>query len=219
MQTNKIFGLGLSKTGTTSVCKALEILGYKTAHYIKVENFHEYDAIGDTPVPILYPRLDREYSDSKFILTTRDKHKWLKSFKKHMDRWDFEKDIALGTARADSLLTHYYVYGTLEYKPEKLLAGFDQYNQEVLNYFSDRPNDLLVMDIFNGDGWQQLCDFLGKPVPTVEFPRNNTADQVERHLSQEGHMLRKVAKYFSYKLSRVRHKIEVEKAYRKKTRI
>ena len=202
MQNSKVFGLGLSKTGTTSLCKALEILGYKTAHYITIDKFHEYDAVGDSPVPILYQRLDREYQGSKFILTTRDKDEWLTSFGRHMNKWDLEKRIKVGTARADTLLTRYQLYGTLKYEPQKLLAGFKQYHQEVLNYFSDRPHDLLVIDLSKGDSWQQLCDFLGRPVPTMAFPSSNTAEQVEKHLLKEKKLHRRLTKYFSSKISR-----------------
>ncbi|HEV8715109.1 MAG TPA: sulfotransferase [Candidatus Binatia bacterium] len=33
MRRSKIFGLGLSRTGTTSLTEALEILGFSTIHY------------------------------------------------------------------------------------------------------------------------------------------------------------------------------------------
>ena len=88
----KIFGLGLSKTGTGSLNRALELLGYKSFHYPYDDlTFHElvtgqyhltlletYDAITDiTSIPY-YRQLDRAY-DSKFILTIRDKEDWLQS--------------------------------------------------------------------------------------------------------------------------------------------
>jgi len=34
-----------------------------------------------------------------------------------------------------------------------------------------RPDDLLVMDIPAGDGWEQLCAFLALPEPDAPFPR------------------------------------------------
>jgi hypothetical protein len=38
----------------------------------------------------------------------------------------------------------------------------------VLNFFKDRPDDLLVM---NQMGWPELCSFLGEPIPDVPYPR------------------------------------------------
>jgi len=50
----KIFGIGLSGTGTNSLCKALEELGYPAKHYpLGLEDFDRYEAFADTPVNVL----------------------------------------------------------------------------------------------------------------------------------------------------------------------
>ena len=80
---SKIFGIGLSKTGTTSLARALEILGYKTRDYLGVTRYSSgdlssidldeietNDAFTDTPVPSFYRELDSRYPGSKFILTS-----------------------------------------------------------------------------------------------------------------------------------------------------
>ena len=33
--------------------------------------------------------------------------------------------------------------------------------------------DLLVMDICAGEGWDKLCSFLGAPIPSTPFPNTN----------------------------------------------
>ena len=95
----KIFCIGLSKTGTTSVTDALKILGYDAVHwyatrlafrYVDDETcdgididwsfFERHDAFADTPIARIYPRLDERYPDAKFILTLRDADAWLASF-------------------------------------------------------------------------------------------------------------------------------------------
>jgi Sulfotransferase domain len=43
----------------------------------------------------------------------------------------------------------------------------------VLEYFEDRPEALLTLDITAGENWEKLCSFLGVPVPDVEFPFEN----------------------------------------------
>jgi hypothetical protein len=40
----------------------------------------------------------------------------------------------------------------------------------VKEYFRDRPDDLLVMNICAGEGWEKLCPFLGLAIPKVKFP-------------------------------------------------
>ena len=33
-----------------------------------------------------------------------------------------------------------------------------------------------------GDGWEPLCEFLGKPIPDIPFPRINDQDHMDEHL-------------------------------------
>ncbi|NIQ13131.1 MAG: hypothetical protein GTO02_01590, partial [Candidatus Dadabacteria bacterium] len=79
----KIFGIGLSRTGTTSLNKALEILGYKSIHWpsnnqiltdicdgrFKWDILQTYDALTDIHGAAFYREFDKEYLNSKFILT------------------------------------------------------------------------------------------------------------------------------------------------------
>ena len=96
---SKIFGVGLSKTGTTSLARALEILGYKTRDYLGVTRYSpsdlssidlqiidSNDAFTDTPIPSFYRELDTRYPGSKFILTVRDTDDWLQSCKKQFSQ-------------------------------------------------------------------------------------------------------------------------------------
>lgn len=43
--------------------------------------------------------------------------------------------------------------------------------------FSGREGDFPEMDPARGDGWDNLCPFLGPPVPDQPFPRVNSAGQ------------------------------------------
>ncbi len=66
---NKVFGIGLSKTGTKSLVKALKILGYKSVHYPRNLNvLKNYDAAADISVAHAFKELDKKYPKSKFIL-------------------------------------------------------------------------------------------------------------------------------------------------------
>ena len=44
----------------------------------------------------------------------------------------------------------------------------------VASFFSDKPpGKLLDLDVFSGQGWPELCAFLGKPVRDEPFPYLN----------------------------------------------
>lgn len=180
--TTKVFGIGLSKTGTTSLARALEILGYKTRDYLGVSRYttgdlsslnlqelDENDAFTDTPIPSFYKQLDARYPNSKFILTTRDIDDWLKSCKKQ-----FKESLAAKSNEA-TIQLHTDLYDCFVFDPEKYANGYNRFVNGVLNHFKDRPQDLLVIDICGGEKWELLCNFLGKPVPDIPFPLTNVS--------------------------------------------
>ena len=53
------------------------------------------------------------------------------------------------------------------------LAVYNGHNQDVVNHFADRTNDLLVVDFTQGAGWEVLCAFLGVDIPAMPFPHAN----------------------------------------------
>ena len=90
----KVFGIGLDRTGTTSLANALNELGILTIHYAddattnqeliagnKLTILEEYQGIihGTSP---FFQKLDNLYPDSKFILTIREQQQWLKSMQR-----------------------------------------------------------------------------------------------------------------------------------------
>ncbi|PPK85601.1 hypothetical protein CLV84_2504 [Neolewinella xylanilytica] len=177
----KIFGIGLSRTGTTSLSSALELLGYRSFHfpfirsflgkiYIKQQYLDNYDALTDTPVALLYKELDKKYPGSKFIYTVRDMDGWLASCEKYPafhPASDFSESNKI-TARLRRRL-----FGSEYFDREKFKAAYLRHESEVMEYFKDRPEDLLVLNVTTGDGWEPLCQFLGKDIPEVPFPNKN----------------------------------------------
>jgi 3'-phosphoadenosine 5'-phosphosulfate (PAPS) 3'-phosphatase len=176
----KIFGIGLSKTGTTSLAHALGILGFKikdclgVTHYspgdlssINSAALESYDALTDTPIPSFYKELDSRYPGSKFILTIRDIDAWLMSCKKQFN----DKLAAKQTGAHNHLFLD--LYGTIIFDEEKFRAGYLKFVDGVYEYFKERPQDLLVMNVAAGDGWEKLCPFLGKEIPDAPFPKAN----------------------------------------------
>lgn len=167
----KIFGIGAHRTGTTSLMAALRLLGYRTSHWNDREEIESdvadgryrltlmerIDAVGDLPIPSLYQQLDKVFPGARFILTIRDTNAWLTSLERHSANRIFE-------------IEERQFYGRPKFDREDCRARFEQHNEEVLDYFTNRPC-LLVLDITAGGGWEEICSFLDRKVPNYSFPR------------------------------------------------
>ena len=175
----KIFGIGLNKTGTTTLDKCGQELGYRVKgcdrkllidfRAGKFQRFDsviaKYDLFQDWPWPLMYKHLDKSYPGSKFILTTRISDiAWLESLKKHSMR--------TGVNNCRSLA---YGYEYPHQNETSYLNQYNSHNHEVREYFSGRPNDFLEICWEKGDGWEKLCRFLGKEVPSIPIPHANKA--------------------------------------------
>lgn len=167
----KVFCVGFHKTGTKSLRKALETLGYRVtgpdgaqdsaighcALAIALCRATEHDGFSGNPWPLLYRELDVAFPGSRFILTVRDEDRWIKSAVGHFGTVDTP--------------TREWIYsvGAPVGNEAPYLARYRRHNAEVLGYFRGR-DDLLVMDLERGDGWKKLCGFLGVAIPASTFP-------------------------------------------------
>ena len=178
----KIFGIGFHKTGTSSLGAALELLGRRVCGpvgYLKpdiaqtlretaFELLDDHDAFEDNPWPLLYQELDEECPDSRFILTVRASHSWIRSIVRHFGGASTPmRELIYGPGRGDP-----------EDNEAHYVACYERHNAAVKAYFKGR-RDLLVMDLAAGHGWDELCGFLGQPRPHVAFPHINEAAERE----------------------------------------
>lgn len=185
----RILGIGLQRTATTSLHKALQLLGFDSLHWGSGEApliWHEMNALGrsptleqfyalsDNPAPLLYQKIDKAYPGSKFILTIRDEVDWLASVKR---LWDPKHNPSryLWEVYPISHQLHAALYGQKEFDALIFLQRYRRHNAETLEYFKQRPEDLLVMNMDDGAGWTKLCAFLGRSVPNVPYPRSNAS--------------------------------------------
>jgi len=178
----KIFGVGLGRTGTTSLLEALKLLGILGIHHAPylfpamkqevrtLDSVAEYDAFIDSPFSFFYRDLDAAFPGSKFIYTRRPLESWLQSLE-----W-LIGDSSTGLSR--------WFYGTDRFDATCYRQRFLRHESEVLEYFRNRPSDLLVLDVFAGDGWDVLCPFLGKSEPQVAFPAANRRTGTASPLAQ-----------------------------------
>jgi hypothetical protein len=182
----KVFGVGLSRTGTRSLTAALQVLGFDTVHYpVDEDTFRElaygqydltilkdHDGLTDITTVPYYQQLDHAFPGSKFVLTVRDEVSWLRSCQTH---WfnrpalkpgaDYEQEVHFNMRR----LLRAAVYGCYNFVPERFAWVYRQHVRGVLDYFKDRPEDLLVLDVCGGEGFEKLAPFLERPIPTEPF--------------------------------------------------
>jgi hypothetical protein len=180
---NKIFNIGLPKSGTTSLQAALVKLGYRSFHNptrLRSLSYErgiyryprdDWDALTNFGEHF-YPQLDSCYPNSRFILTIRDKEAWLNSAEKWFSRKPKNPWIDY-RGRVE-------VFGCTYFQRERFAYVFDLHYRNVCDYFSERQHDLLILDPSVESAWTKLCDFLGHPVPEEPFPHVRPQESVSR---------------------------------------
>lgn len=181
MKNRKVFCIGFHKTGTSSLGVALEKLGYKVTGYypfrhlaqqdevdiealekLAIEVAADNDAAQDSPWPILYRQMDEAFPGSRFIHITRDRDAWIKSALKDFD------------TNPNAMRKLIYGAPYPRHNEAIWLERYDQHNRDVKEYFKDRPDDFISLDLEKGEvNWENVCSFLGEPVPNVPWPHAN----------------------------------------------
>ncbi len=181
---SKVFGIGWAKTGTTTLGSCFKLLGYnhqtqdlKLTLDLEKNDFSRifasvdaHDTFEDWPWLLLYKEMDAQYPNSKFILTTREQTGWVKSYKNML------KTQGRASGHMNKIRTILYSLPFPNVTEEQLIERYDKHVSDVKEYFKDRPNDLLILNWKDGDGWKELCGFLGKDIPTEDFPHANKGD-------------------------------------------
>ena len=169
---NKVFGIGLSRTGTVSLTVALKILGYNIIHSPNqnigrtlISFMNEWEGGTDSWVAFYYKKLDKAFPNSKFILTTRSLESWLNSYGYFLSWFRPFEGVEIVFQR--------YLYGDVKFNKETYTEAFIKHHKEVKEYFKDKPNDFLIMDFTKGDEWDKLCKFLNCRTPYYPFPHSN----------------------------------------------
>lgn len=200
---NKIFCIGLNKTGTTSLQSLFITEGYNVASqrcfesnlnsyiYQNYSTFykmiiHEYpDSVffQDMPfsLPGFYEYLDSKFEDAKFILTVRDNSdEWyasLISFYKKFSPKNFnnpEKIDFFYEGWLFSFLTK--VLGAPEdnpYSEDHLKMAYEVHNRKAKIYFQGREDKLLVLNLKDKEAIEKIENFLSVKFKTREMPHLN----------------------------------------------
>ncbi len=194
----KFFCVGLNKTGTTSLKKAFEDLGFLVGNQRKAEHLSEYYFKGNfapivrycksaqvfQDVPFSYPgtyrHLDAAFPGSKFILTIRKNPEiWYNSVVRFHAKLfgggvipDAQRLANARYVRKGWMLENVLsLYGTSvenPYDKDAMIHHYKKHNKEVVSYFASRTHDLLVVDLSLDSAYPSFCRFVGAPSPLYD---------------------------------------------------
>ena len=139
----KIFGIGLSRTGSLSLQHYMKESGYNSVHYFAKETLQEtiefcrpYDFINDAPVSIYFEELSQAFPGSKFINTTRNLNLWLKSCARHFAHDPHNRAV---------LKYRGLLYGCKKYNKANFTAAFYRHKRKVSEF--SKNNDVLTLPL------------------------------------------------------------------------
>lgn len=181
---NKLFIIGLPRTGTTSVSVALLDYGFKVAHTAYTKRAFELaDVISDAPCFCDYPQLDAIFPNSKFVYLHRAPENWIPSMQRLLAKMLPQLDPKTG-----------YLHPVLKRSIQKVFAPNDspeslsdsylhnvylKHQQNVFTYFSNR-NDFIGIDVSTDDSLAELLSFVGiTTIHNTKFPLLNVGKQVD----------------------------------------
>lgn len=138
---------------------------------LDMSNYKKYQVFSDLPIAYFYKELDTMFPNSKFILTVRKKESWLKSCQNFFPMQKKNKFFMDGWGKYQQI--HFNFFGSPFFDSEKFSTKYDSHVEDVNDYFKNRDNDLLVLNIIDGDGYEKLCPFLGIETIQMDFPKKN----------------------------------------------
>ena len=143
----KIWGIGLPRTGTTSLAEAMSLLGFKTSHHCKLQNGDSY----------LSDILDDASKNDAIV-------------NNHL--YEFYHRIYTLESMDDEIGLYVLTYRLDKYVSENL-----KYMAEVYSFFERKrkTGNLLLLDTNSDENekWKKLSEFLGKEAPKHSFPHLN----------------------------------------------
>lgn len=199
-----VFGAGLSRTGTFSPKRALELLGFGPCYHMdevfrRPEHvplwlnastctpdwttlFDAYRSAADAPACHYWRPILAAYPCAKVVLTVRDPEVWYGSFRATVYEAMRRPERLPVPARAPldmacRVVLDGFFGGRFEDRAHAI-AMYDAHCRDVVAAVD--PSRLLVYRI--EEGWRPLCDFLSVPVPAQDFPLTNERSEFRRRL-------------------------------------
>jgi hypothetical protein len=180
----KTFGIGLPKTGLTSMLFFARELGVnargrdrkglgllRAGRYEELlRRFEEAEFWCDLPVPLMYKLAFGRFPGARFVLTVRrDSRTWYESLLRH-NRFAHPLKHK-----------HHWVFG--RYYPHGFaaehMAYYERHNAEAERWLGARGAPLLILEVDRPGATQAFAGFLGLATDREEFPRENVSAERE----------------------------------------
>lgn len=180
---NKLFIIGLPRTGTTSISVALLEHDFMVAHTAFTKHAFELaDAISDAPCFSDYKELDELFPGSKFIYLDRELDSWIPSIQMLLRKMEIRLDPITGVFSPVLKRSFNQVFALTTTKDphtkEHLEACYLQHKKEVFEYFSSR-DDFLNINLSHENSLVTLLSFLElEAKDNKEFPHLNIGRHV-----------------------------------------
>ena len=174
MINNKIFNLGFSRTGTTSLAALCQKLGIRSVHdskelfgyfhnyseIVSYYNWNQFELYSGLLCPMWLEIVENSYG-CKFILTVRDVETWKVSADRHFQGgWSVFRTFMFSEVGVP------YNDGYIDV--------YNNYNSSIIEYFKDNDLPLLLIDFENDENIvEKICDFLNIEKVDVEVPWAN----------------------------------------------
>jgi hypothetical protein len=188
----KIIGIGLPKSGTTSFTEALRILGFSALHLSNPatndlfadDDLFLFDAFADLPLCEHFEQYYYMLPNAKFVYTNRPYASWKRSFLAEVNAPDeaayenLKDRVVRGRGALWGNRLAFKAVGVLG-NSASLQEAYDTYDRRVRRFFADKPaNRFMEFNLALGHGWAELAAFTGRPVPSVPYPHKNPQSRV-----------------------------------------
>ncbi len=206
LREQKVFCIGLNKTGTTSIEKSLRRLGYRMGNQAEGEHLlksyisrdykpilrlcYKADAFQDAPFsfPFTYIILHEHFPEAKFILSIRDNaDQWYDSVVRYHGKLfangkvPTKEDLMKSQYRYPGFIWEaqkalYNITDNDPYDKSALIDYYNRHNADVRDYFKFNSN-FLEINLSDGEAYGKMCKFLGKEPQENGFPWLNKSGQ------------------------------------------
>ena len=202
----EVIGAGFGRTGTASLRRALEILGFGPCyHMFEIRRapwraaawlrsvrggeadwdriFKGYRSAVDWPTCSFHTELAATYPGARFILTQRPPDRWYESTRETIyalprafPRWSSGLPVF---RHVYALLEELIWQGTFHGRFEERTHALSTLRAHEAHVIASIPAErLLVFDV--SQGWAPLCGFLQVPEPEEPFPHLNERAEIAR---------------------------------------
>jgi hypothetical protein len=178
----KVFGIGLSRTGTHSLTNALNRMGFDAIHWsnpftrdlIGTDDFLCFDAFTDISISYRFEELFDRFPNASFVYTHRNRSDWTKSISRHYaDQRKIFNPFELHNENQSERYAGRLgaIEGALYAPYASWSDAYLAFDERVRSFFSgERKKRLLEIDVTQGERWSKLSAFLGSEAPKTAFP-------------------------------------------------